>query len=109
MSFLYRVPEDGSTGTDGTIKIVDTEPVTVVSIGTMGTYGIRWYEQAAAKLRAWLDANPDWERSGDVRTFAYNGPEMPASRRWGEIQIPIRPVADAGDDEGASGADDPVD
>ncbi len=96
MSFLYRTADLGPTGEDGRVRIVDTEPVTVLAIGTRGAYGSRTIAPALETLMDWL-ANqpadgPQWEIAGDPRAFYYNGPSVRNANKWAEAQLPIRPV-----------------
>jgi hypothetical protein len=110
MSFLYRTADLGPTGEDGRIKIVDTPPVTVLSIGMRGGYGMSSVKEGLAKLREWLAANPQWEACGEPRALNYNGPAVRMKDKWSEVQLPVRlasatPVKTAATtDSGASGA-----
>ena len=99
MSFLYRTTEDGPVEDAGRVKVVDVPAMTVLSVGMKGRYAMQTSMRASVVLEDWLRANPQWEVAGDFRTLNYNGPDMPASRRWAEIQIPIRPAAAAGGSE----------
>ena len=101
MSFLYRVPELRETGREGQVEVRDTRPVTVVSMGTKGPYGLAPMRGALAELERWLKGQARWERAGAPRWLAYNGPYVPAANRWGEVQIPIRRRAAGGDDANA--------
>lgn len=95
MSFLYRRPDLGPTGTDESnerIKIVDTAPVTVVAIGWQGDYSMTGTAKALAEVEAWLAKNPEWEIAGEPRSLYYNGPEKRANQRWAEAQVPVRPA-----------------
>ncbi len=92
MSFLYRTPGLGETGKDGVVNVVDRPAISVLALGMMGDY---WPADLAEKLKtleAWLAANPEWRASGAARVLAYNGPNIPSSRRWGELQLPIERV-----------------
>ncbi len=95
MSFLYREPTMGKTGADGNVKVVDRPATTVLALGTQGSYGVARLGKAHTTLLEWLKANPGWETAGDPRTFSYNGPDVANSKKWGEIQIPIRRVGSA--------------
>lgn len=93
MSFLYRSPNLGPTGedqADARIKIVDTAPATYISIGMQGAYGITNVKAGLAKLEQWLAEHPTWTRAGEVRSLYYNGPDQPNSRKWLEVQLPVR-------------------
>ncbi|QYU71140.1 heme-binding protein [Leptolyngbya sp. 15MV] len=99
MSFLYRTPELRETGTDPRdtrVVIRDTEPVTVVALGVRGI-GVDAASTRPhfATLEGWLRDNPQWVKAGEYRVFGYNGPDTRRSRRWVEVQIPVRPAAGA--------------
>ncbi len=38
MTFLYRTPQEGSTGTDGNVVVRDTDKITVISVGLEGDF-----------------------------------------------------------------------
>jgi hypothetical protein len=59
----------------------------LLALGTQGNYGVARLGKAHTSLLEWLKANPGWETAGDPRTFSYNGPDVPNSKKWGEIQI----------------------
>lgn len=96
MAFLYHTTDDGPTGNDPAntnVEIIDTEPVTVLSIGARG----RWANQQGlndltARLNTWLAENPQWATTGTLRVLGYNGPSVPVSRQWFEVQLPIHPA-----------------
>jgi hypothetical protein len=90
MSFLYRVPEDGPTGEDRSVRIVDTQPVTVLALGQRGAYSWRQDREGIAKLLEWVKANPEWEQAGEPRAFYYNGPDRRNADKWSEVHVPIR-------------------
>jgi hypothetical protein len=90
MSFLYRTPDLGPTGEDGNIVVYDTEPVTVVSIGVRGPYGMNTVHRGLAKLDEWFASQNAWERAGTPRSFSYNGPYVPNRLKWSEVQVPVR-------------------
>ncbi|MFG0326312.1 MAG: heme-binding protein [Phycisphaerales bacterium JB037] len=92
MSFLYRTPELGPTGSDGDVVVYDTEPVTVLALGVRGDMSRRDMERGFKALAAWLEEHPEWEVAGDPRTFGYNGPNIASRNRWHEVQVPIRPA-----------------
>lgn len=106
MSFLYRTPELRETGTEGDVVIRDTEPVTVISMGTRGDYDRSGMSPALAELEEWLAGQDAWEQAGDPRWFGYNGPMTRRDLRWGEVQIPIQRVEDAGVEDAAEASDD---
>lgn len=94
MSFLYRTPDEGEAGTDGAIRVYDTETITVVSRGFNGSYRISSLNDELAEVEAWIESSDVWERAGEPRVFGYNGPNVPRNRMWGEVQIPVQRVAD---------------
>lgn len=95
MSFLYRTPDLHPTGTDKDnekVVIIDTDPVTVLSSGYLGDYNLLRVRAELFRLNRWLEDNSEWEAAGEPRSFGYNDPSVRRSRRWGEVQIPIRRV-----------------
>ena len=90
MSFLYRSTDLGPTGVAGAVVVEDEAAQMVLSIGIQGGYGVRQVLGRVEELSNWLDRLPGWEIAGDPRALFYNGPEMPSSRRWGEVQLPLR-------------------
>ena len=95
MSFLYETPDLGPIGIDEAdprVRIVDAPPMTVVSLGVRGWSGVDRLESGVDRLREWLDGQDVWREAGAPRTLGYNGPSMPAPRRWAEVQIPIEPA-----------------
>lgn len=102
MSFLYRTPDLGPLGEDPsskrwTVRVNDLEPMTVASIGFQGPYRVEVVKVNLARLEAWLAAQPEWERDGEPRALFYNGPEQWESRKWGEVQVPVKRAASATD------------
>lgn len=100
MSFLYRTTNQGPVGTDtkspgGVVTVEDLPAMEVAAIGFQGPYRIEVVKMNLARLEAWLAAQPEWERAGEPRALFYNGPEQRESRKWGEVQVPIRRVAPA--------------
>ncbi|MEL6311344.1 MAG: heme-binding protein [Planctomycetota bacterium] len=111
MAFLYHVPENGPTGTDevdNRVTIIDTEPVMVVSMGLQGGEQVSNSQEAEATLLAWIEESGEWERAGDTRRLGYNGPNVPVRNRWWEIQVPIRPIGDAGNETAEAATDETI-
>jgi SOUL heme-binding protein len=90
MSFLYRAKELGPVGEDGSVKVVDTPEVTVVSVGLRGAYGMDVTREGVKLLKPWLDGQTEWEIADEPRVFHYNGPSVRDANKWSEVQIPIR-------------------
>jgi hypothetical protein len=97
MSFLYRTADLGPTGDAGKVVVVDTEAMTVLSIGLNGSYGLDRVKEGMAKLEAWLTEHPEWIADGSPRAFYYNGPYVQGRRKWSEIQVPVRRADGAAD------------
>lgn len=89
MSFLYREAELGPVGKDGQIAVVDTKPVTVLSVGLKGAYGMKRTNEGLRLLREWLDAHPGWTVVGEPRQFSYNGPAIRNADKWSEVHLPV--------------------
>jgi hypothetical protein len=97
MSFLYPDDATGTLGPDQEgVEVVDEPAQTVVSFGVRGNLGEKQIAQAERILRAWLASQEAYEPTGDLRTYGYNSPFVPAPARYSEVQIPVRKVA-AGD------------
>jgi hypothetical protein len=92
MSFLYRTPDLGPTGTDAGVEIIDAQPVTVLALGVRGRLDEAATRAGLTRLTAWIESNAQYEIAGHARTLGYNGPYIPRDLQWWEIQIPIRPV-----------------
>jgi len=90
MSFLYRSSALGPVGDDGKIVIRDTAPVTVLSVGVNGPYGVGTMRKGLGELRTWLKAQEEWEVAGAPRCFNYNGPYVAERWKWSEVQVPVR-------------------
>ena len=67
--------------------------VTVLAIGLQGSYRADEVLDRIEELRSWVALLPDWEVAGEPRGLFYNGPNVRASNRWAEAQLPIRRVA----------------
>lgn len=90
MSFLYREPEMGKVEEDGSVSVVDREPVLVLSLGQRGEYETERANEGLARMREWLERDGRFEAAGAPRSLYYNGPEMRGRDKWSEVQIPIR-------------------
>ena len=91
MSFLYRTSDLGPLGSDkGGVEVVDVEPMSVLSVGFRGAYGVQRVEAGLHTLEQWLAGQEEWERAGEARALYYNGPERRGGLKWGEVQLPVR-------------------
>ncbi len=96
MSFLYREPAQGATGNDPKdtrVRIIDTKPAVMLSVGLAGRSSDRTINAGVAKLRDYLARNPQWQPVGDLRGLFYNDPSVPDRLAWAEIQIEVRPAS----------------
>lgn len=96
MAFLYRTTDMGKLGPDADdprIKVRDVPAMTVLSVGVKGDYTHERFEQYVKQLNAWLADHKSYRAVGEPRYLGYNSPFVfPASRRYGEVQVPIQPV-----------------
>jgi hypothetical protein len=90
MAFLYREPSLGATGTSGDVKVVDSTPTVVLSVGALGSYGLPDAIRVLASLKRALAEMDRLEPAGSIRVLHYNGPDVPDGRRWFEVQVPVR-------------------
>jgi len=91
MSFLYRTPDMGETGpAESNVQVKDLAPMTVISLGMQGNYGLKQVNTALDKLRDALAKQDQWVVAGEPRALNYNGPQIEAGYRWSEIQIPVK-------------------
>ena len=58
---------------------------TVASLGVRGGYSEANYEEAKAKLQAWLKANPQWQPVGEPFMAFWDGPMTPWFVKRSEI------------------------
>jgi hypothetical protein len=90
MAFLYREPSLGATGTSGDVKVVDSIPTVVISVGALGSYGVPDAMRVLPTLRRALAELDRLEPAGPVRVLHYNGPDVRDGLRWFEVQVPVR-------------------
>jgi SOUL heme-binding protein len=97
MEFLYRRPNQGEAGMDGrTVKVEDRPAGTFVCLGLQGSIDEGRMAGSIQRLRSWLaDHKHEWVEAGPPRELGYHGPMTPARRRLWEVQIPVRPAANA--------------
>ena len=92
MAFLYQAPDVGSTGPEGEVEVADIDADLVVSIGCRGDISASILREAEATLAEWVGASGRYEIAGSMRSMGYNSPMVPRSRRYFEVQIPVRTV-----------------
>lgn len=94
MSFLYERPDQGTTGKQGSVEVIDVPAMTVVSLGCRGQRTGSAIAEARDKLVRWLDEKKgDYVTAGPMRVMGYNSPFVPRDRNFFEVQIPIKPTA----------------
>ena len=96
MAFVYQSTRIGHDGSFGPVQVKDVPAMTVASIGVRGSYTAGRFARAKAKLDAWLAAHAaEYRQDGPARYLGYNSPFVLPFLRFGEVQIPIEPVAAA--------------
>ncbi len=100
MSFLYERPDQGSTGKQGGVEVVDVPAMKVVSIGCRGERTAAAIGDARDKLVKWLEGKKaEYASAGPLRVMGYNSPFVPRDKNFFELQIPIQPAAAASGDK----------
>lgn len=89
MAFLYRSPEMNQPGVEGSVRVLDAEPVTVIAVGLKGDYSMDLVRRGLAEIDAWLAENPEWTPAGSWRALYYNGPSLFWWNKWAEVQRPV--------------------
>jgi hypothetical protein len=99
MEFPYREPDQGEAGRDGDRVTVEDRPAgRYACLGVQGAMTDARMREGVATLRAWLDEHrAEWVESGPPRRLGYHGPMTPTARRLWEVQLPVRPAAEAAD------------
>lgn len=88
MAFLYERRDQGKTGTQGRVAVVDVPEKTWLSIGFRGSRS----QGLMKRAKAWLErhaAQNGWKRAGSFRSMGYNSPMVRASSRFWEVQMPV--------------------
>ncbi len=94
MAFLYRTPDEGRLGADGTVVVRDIGAQTFASVGVRGDYTTKRMQENLDNLQRWLEDHEDeWRVVGPPRSLGYNGPFTLWFLRYGEVQVPVEPVA----------------
>lgn len=96
MAFLYSRPtlgEPGADKSDESVEVIDVAPTMAISIGGRGYETPSGTAVMQESLEAWLAAHREqFEVAGPMRTMGYNSPMVPPSRRFFEIEIPVRRI-----------------
>jgi uncharacterized surface protein with fasciclin (FAS1) repeats len=97
MAFLYGDPDLGKAGRDGQVDVVDLAPARVLSIGVRGPLTPGKIQAAKREVETQA-ARHGWKRSGSWRLMGYNSPMVPATKRFWELQLPVRREQDVSAD-----------
>jgi len=89
MAFLYASQSLGRAGTDGAVTVMDLPASTVISFGLRGEPSDEAVALARAAIEARLRAD-GYTAAGPWRRMGYNSPMVANSRRFSEIQLPVR-------------------
>lgn len=97
MAFLYGDPQLGAAGVDAAdagVEVIDVPEHRVLSIGVRGDMNEKAVETARKSLAGWLEKHRgQFAVDGPLRKMGYNSPFIPNSRRFFEVQIPVREIA----------------
>lgn len=89
MAFLYATPALGRPGADGSVEVVDAEPVRVVSCGMRGAPTAARIDFVRERIEKRLRRD-GLEPAGPWRLLGYNSPMVEDARRFHELQVPVR-------------------
>ena len=89
MAFLYSSADLGRAGRDGAVDVLDLPSVTVLSLGIRGEPNDDTLRAAKSAIEARMRAD-GLVQAGPWRRLGYNSPMVPNSRRFSEIQVPVR-------------------
>ena len=91
MAFLYREPTMGTLGSDQSlpVEVVEVPEQMVVSTGLRGRDKPERIQEAAARLKRWVESHGGYEIAGPLQVNGYNAPMTPASQRIVEVQFPV--------------------
>jgi uncharacterized surface protein with fasciclin (FAS1) repeats len=89
MAFLYERPEQGASGMQGRVAVLDLHALRVLSIGLRGERDEVSLRLARRLLEERM-AKDGLEPAGSHRVLGYNSPMVPASQRFWELQVPVR-------------------
>ncbi|QDU63370.1 SOUL heme-binding protein [Planctomycetes bacterium Pan216] len=90
MHFVMEKPTMGEVKKDRFIKVADMPAMTVLSIAYQGDLTGEKMNQLEKELRKTLAERPDLVAAGPIRYLGYNSPGIPASKRYSEIQLPVK-------------------
>lgn len=71
------------------VKLAETPARLVASIGVRGSYSRENFDEALAKLKAWLATRPDLTSPGEPYAVYWNSPFVPGIFKHSEVHIPV--------------------
>ena len=74
------------------VKLASVPERRVAAIGIRGSYSLENYEEALARLRAWLAKRTDVKASGEPYAVYWNSPFVPFFLKQSEVHIPVAPA-----------------
>lgn len=89
MDFLYQGPNVGTIESDGTVRVLDVEPATFVSLGQRGRSTNARIQAALAELHAYVAGRDHLAPTPGERVLEYNGPSVRGERRYFEVQLAV--------------------
>ena len=88
MAFLYPDSETDGSARQDSVEVMDTDPMTVISMGMRGRPSAAEVEEAAKMLREASKHFPmKFELKDEVRLLGYNSPAVPKKNQFYEVQI----------------------
>ena len=91
MAFLYGNTDIGSVGEQPSgVNVIDFPSKIYVSIGIRGEQSTLVIKESISKLEGWLAENKEYSADGEHRLLAYNSPMVEVSKRYWEVQVPIK-------------------
>jgi uncharacterized surface protein with fasciclin (FAS1) repeats len=91
MAFLYGNTNIGSVGEQSSgVNVIDFPSKLYVSIGIRGQESTLVIKESISKLEDWLAKNKDYSADGEHRLLGYNSPMVQASKRYWEVQVPVK-------------------
>jgi hypothetical protein len=91
MAFLYGSKDQGKTGKQGDVTVVDVPAMTVVSIGCRGSRTKSAVAEARQKVLKYVDAHKEkYTIAGPLRVLGYNSPFVPREKNFFEVQVPVK-------------------
>jgi hypothetical protein len=90
MSFLYGSSDLGQAGSQQNVLVQDVSGGWCISIGVRGEPNAKQRQVLADRLEKWLQDKPELEAIGQLRVMGWNSPFIAKSKRFYEVQIPVR-------------------